>query len=272
MAELPELTILEQQLNEALSGRAITLVEALQPKCLNVSPEQMIESLAGRHIEQVSRRGKWLVLHLDSTDYLLLNLGMGADLWHYSPGAELPGKYQLRIGLDDGSGFTVRFWWFGYIRLLSSEELPLHKETSKLGPSPLEITADEFAAIAAQYPKKTVKSLILDQDKVSGIGNAYAHDILWTAKLHPQRKLGTLSQDDLKRYHEAIRSIVTRAIELGGLETDFFGRGGNMKTWEKLFLLGYKDGRPCPRCGTPIEKLKTGSTQSFICPKCQELS
>lgn len=269
MAELPELTILQRQMNEALSGRTIAEVELLQEKCLNVPVEEAVATLSGRRVSAVSRRGKWLYLHLEPELYLLLNLGMGADLWHYGPGAQRPEKYQVRIGLDDGSGFTCRFWWFGYVRLLTPDKLPSFKETAKLGPSPLAVSAAEFAAIARRTPRSTVKSLIMDQEKLSGIGNAYAHDVLWEAKLHPQRKLGSLSDDELSRYHQAVATVMERAIGLGGLETDFFRGQGNLQDAGRLFLIGYKEGKPCPRCGTAIEKIKTGSTAGFICPTCQ---
>ncbi|HYF79467.1 MAG TPA: DNA-formamidopyrimidine glycosylase family protein [Symbiobacteriaceae bacterium] len=269
MAELPELTILQQQMNQALSDRMITEVELLQEKCLNVPVAEAVALLTGRRVSAVSRRGKWLYLQLDAELYLLLNLGMGADLWHYAPGAERPAKYQIRIGLDDGSGFTCRFWWFGYVRLLTAAELPSFKETAKLGPSPLEVSADEFAAIARRTPRSPVKSLIMDQEKLSGIGNAYAHDVLWEAGLHPQRKLGSLSDAELARYHRAIVTVMERAIALGGLETDFFRGQGNLQDAGRLFLIGYKEGKPCPRCGTAIVKIKTGSTAGFICPSCQ---
>lgn len=269
MAELPELAILQRQMHESLSDRVISSVEIRQEKCLNVPPNTLVKTLAGRRIAEVTRRGKWLYLHLRPEHYLLLNLGMGADLWHYKPGDELPAKYQFRMGLDDGAGFTCRFWWFGHIRLLSPEELPEHPETAKLGPSPLEIATDEFMAIARKYPRSTVKSLILDQDKLSGIGNAYAHDILWEARLHPQRKLGSLTEDELRRYHQAIESILNRGTKKGGLETDFYRSGGNLGKWKEFFLIGYKRDEPCPRCGAAIEEIKTGATKTFICPKCQ---
>lgn len=269
MAELPELSILQQQMNEALAGRTITEVELLQEKCLNVPVDEAVSRLTGRRVSAVSRRGKWLLVHLDEGLYLLLNLGMGADLWHYAPGAERPAKYQVRVGLDDGSGFTCRFWWFGYVRLLTAAELPSFKETAKLGPSPLEVSEDEFAAIARRTPRSTVKSLIMDQEKLSGIGNAYAHDVLWEAQLHPQRKLGSLSDVELAQYHRAVAAVMERAIALGGLETDFFRGQGNIQDVGRLFLIGYKEGKPCPRCGTAIEKIKTGATAGFICPSCQ---
>lgn len=269
MAELPEITILKQQMNDILSGRTVNLAEALQEKCLNVTPEAFTQAVTGRRIKEVTSKGKWLFFHLDQDYYILLNLGMGADLLYYEPGAKLPAKYQFRMELDDGAGFTCRFWWFGYVRLLTEDELTENKETAKLGPSPMDISADEFAAIAAKNAKRPAKSLILEQDKLSGIGNAYAHDILWAARLHPKRKLGTLSCEEIERYHEGISQIVLRAIEMGGLEPDFYGKGGNMKTWDRLFIVGYKAGKPCPECGTLIEKIKTGSTATFLCPKCQ---
>ncbi|MEW6230666.1 MAG: zinc finger domain-containing protein [Bacillota bacterium] len=101
------------------------------------------------------------------------------------------------------------------------------------------------------------------------MGNAYAHDILWEARLHPQRKLGSLTEDELRRYHQAIQSILNRGIEKGGLETDFYRSGGNLGKWKEFLLVGYKQGEPCPRCGTAIEEIKTGATKTFICPKCQ---
>ncbi|HWI66093.1 MAG TPA: DNA-formamidopyrimidine glycosylase family protein [Symbiobacteriaceae bacterium] len=269
MAELPELTILQQQMDAALAGRSIAQVEILQEKCLNVPVGQAVSTLTGRQITAVTRRGKWLYLHLDGALFLLLNLGMGADLWHYPSGAVLPEKYQLRIGLDDGTGFTCRFWWFGYIRLLTAAELDGFKETAKLGPSPLAVTAAELAAIARRTPRSTAKSLIMDQEKLSGIGNAYAHDILWEAQIHPQRKLGALTDAELGRYHAAIAQVVNRAISLGGLETDFHRAQGNLSDAGRLFRIGYKEGKPCPRCGTAIAKIQTGSTATFICPQCQ---
>ena len=269
MAELPELTILQRQMDNALAGRVITEVEIRQEKCLNVPAAAAVTVLQGRRITGVSRRGKWLCLHLEADYLLLLNLGMGADLRYQAPGEAPPVKYQLRVTLADGAGFSCRFWWVGYIRLIRADELPAFKETAKLGPSPLEVTMDEFIAIARRYPRGTVKSLILDQEKLSGIGNAYAHDILWTAGLHPQRKLGELSEAELERYYGALSRVMGRAIELGGLERDFYGQGGHMEDAGALFLIGYKEGKPCPTCGTAISKLKTGSTSTFLCPECQ---
>ncbi|MFZ5824539.1 MAG: Fpg/Nei family DNA glycosylase [Bacillota bacterium] len=271
MAELPELMILERQMHETLSRRRIDLVELSQPKCLNLPVDEAVAALTGRRIARVDRRGKWFLFHLDPELYLLLNLGMGADLFYHAAGVAPREKHQLRIGLDDGSGFTCRFWWFGYIRVLAADALASHPETAMLGPDPLTLSREEFHAIARHYPRSNAKSLILDQQRLSGIGNAYAHDILWSARIHPQRRLGTLSDEEIDRYQLAIRQVIDRAHELGGYEPDFFGQGGNVRTPERLTLIGYREGQGCPICGTPIEKLKTGSTSTFICPACQPL-
>jgi formamidopyrimidine-DNA glycosylase len=135
----------------------------------------------------------------------------------------------------------------------------------------LELPPRELIELAHRFPRSTAKSLILDQEKLSGIGNAYAHDVLWKAGLNPQRKLATLSDAHLTRYHSAIRYVMRRAMDKGGLETDFFQQQGNLKSFQKLFLVGYKEHQPCPRCHTPIRKIRTGGTATFVCPACQPM-
>jgi formamidopyrimidine-DNA glycosylase len=114
-----------------------------------------------------------------------------------------------------------------------------------------------------------VKTFLLEQKNIAGIGNVYAQDILFRARLHPNRKLQTLSETEIKALYSAIKTVLNRSIELGGLayELDFHGQKGKFD--QNKFLVGYKTGKPCPECGTRIEKIKTGSTASYICPTCQ---
>jgi formamidopyrimidine-DNA glycosylase len=106
---------------------------------------------------------------------------------------------------------------------------------------------------------------------LAGIGNVYVQDILFQAKLHPNRRISTLSEKEINILYNAIRDVLNHSIQLGGLayEKDFYGQKGKLTINE--FLVGYKTGKPCPACKTPIEKIKTGSTSSYICPKCQPL-
>ena len=116
-----------------------------------------------------------------------------------------------------------------------------------------------------------IKSFLLDQKKIAGIGNAYVHDILFRARLHPLRTIPTLTDDDIKALHKAIGAEFRRSIRKGAAayELDLFGKPGRFSG--KDLLVGYREGKPCPECGTTIEKIKTGSTSSFICPVCQRL-
>jgi formamidopyrimidine-DNA glycosylase len=113
---------------------------------------------------------------------------------------------------------------------------------------------------------------LLDQKNLAGIGNVYAQDILFKAKLHPNRKISTLSKKEKGDLYHAVRDVLNHSIELKGLayELDFYGQKGKFAVED--FLVGYKTGKPCPECGTTIEKVKTGSTSSYICPKCQTLT
>ncbi|MEM3700353.1 MAG: zinc finger domain-containing protein [Candidatus Bathyarchaeia archaeon] len=204
---------------------------------------------------------------------MLINLGMNADLLYFTPSQKLPEKYQFKLIFDDGTGFTIHFQWFGYIHLLKETDLNKHKLTAHLGFSPIdeEFTLEHFKKLLTG--KKTViKNFLLDQKNVAGIGNVYIQDILFEAKLHPNRKISTLSEKEICKLYHAIRDVLNRAIQLGGLayEKDIYGQKGRLTI--KEFLVGYKTRQPCPRCKTPIEKIKTGSTSSYICPKCQLLN
>ncbi len=271
MPELPEITVLSKQMAKKITGKQIHKVEPYQPKCLNIPPEQFVETAVGKTIGQIYGRGKWLFIKLESDHYLLINLGMGADLLYFKPKSKLPEKYQFKLIFADHSGFTIRFYWFGYIHLVSEKELSQHKLTAKLGISPLdkEFTKEYLQKLSAKR-KTRIKSLLLDQKNIAGIGNVYIQDILFNARLHPNRKANSLSEQEINKLYDAIKTILNSSIEKGGLayEKNFYGQKGNFGGED--FQVGYKTGKPCPVCSTPIEKIRTGSTASYICPKCQK--
>jgi formamidopyrimidine-DNA glycosylase len=203
---------------------------------------------------------------------MLINLGMGAKLLHFTSEHKPPEKCHFKMTFTDGGGVTIGFSWFGYIHLVSEESLTRHKMTASLGISPLdkEFTMENFDKLLGKREAR-VKDFLIDQKNIAGIGNVYIQDTLFKAKLHPQRKISALSQKEKNELYNAIRDVLDRAIQIGGLayEEDFYGRKGGLTIDE--FLVGYKPGKPCPTCGTTIEKIKTGSTSSYICPKCQTL-
>jgi len=272
MPELPEITVLSKQMAKEITGKQIHKVETHQPKCLNIPPERFVETAVGKTIGQIYSRGKWLFIKLEPDHYLLINLGMGANLLYFTPNSKLPEKYQFKLTFTDHSGFTIRFYWFGYIHLLPQKELSQHKLTAKLGvsASDKEFTK-EYLQELLEKRKARIKSLLLDQKNIAGIGNVYIQDTLFNARLHPNRKASTLSDQEISNLYDAIKTVLNSSIEKGGLayEKNFYGQKGNFGAED--FQVGYKTGKPCPVCSTPIEKIRTGPTSSYICPKCQKL-
>lgn len=266
MPELPEITRLAHQLQDSITGREFTGFEILQPKSLNLPVEVFSSALTGAHVVQVTNRGKWVVIQTNQ-GWLLLNLGMGGEVLLVDR-AHLPEKYRLLIDLDNGKCLSINFWWFGYVHYCPNDGLKSHPMVGKLGPNVLDIELPAFRQIF-QGQRGSVKSILLDQSRMAGIGNAYVHDILFLAKLHPNRKAPTLSEEDLDRLFQGIHQVLEDSLKKGTAfyEVDLFGNKGGY-TMEDV-LIGYREGQPCPVCGTPIEKIKTGSTSSFICPVCQ---
>lgn len=268
MPELPEIYNLALQMGRELGGKTIRDVEIRQEKCLNVPVAEFRDLVMNKKIGPITSKGKWIFTALEPDAYLLLSLGMGGNLLYHKPGESLPEKYQLAFTFDDGSRLSIGFWWFGYAHAVNSPAD--HKMTAKLGISPIEaaFTLERFDGMLKRK-KGTIKSVLLDQACLAGIGNVYAQDILFNARLHPDRKVPTLTVDEKKALYEAIRRNLKIAVELGGIapEKDLYGHPGRLTIAD--FRVGYREGRPCPECGTAIEKIKTGSTASYICPKCQ---
>jgi formamidopyrimidine-DNA glycosylase len=269
MPELPEIVCRAREMNEELVGRTIESIEVLQPKCLNVTVEEFDRGLSGAEIAAVTHHGKWLFVET-SQGHLLINMGMGGELL-LVPRDGLPEKWRVRFDLDEDETLAVNFWWFGNTHFVSPGKLAEHAITAKLGPNAVDPSLDEFSELLAGR-RGRIKSFLLDQSRIAGIGNAYVHDILFRAKLHPLRTIPTLEAADAQRLHHAIRTELQRSIGKGGAwyEVDLHGKRGGF-TAEDL-LVGYRDGKPCPECGTTIEKIKTGATSSFICPACQPLA
>lgn len=272
LPELPEITVIARQMNREIAGKRIADIEVKQPKNLNLPVQEFSKTVKGKTVNSVSSHGKWLFIKLNPACFLLINLGMGAELLHFTPKHKLPEKAQFKLTFSDKTGFTIHFWWFGYIHLIPEKDLTKHKLTARLGISPIDkkFTFEHFRSLLAD--KKTgIKSYLLNQKNVAGIGNVYVQDILFKAKLHPNRRISSLSEKDISALYESIRDVLNNSIRLGGLafEVDFYGQKGKFTAND--FLVGYKHGKPCPECNTTIEKIRTGTTASYICPKCQSL-
>jgi len=266
MPELPEIASRAKEIKENLVGKTVDKIEIIQPKCLNIPSEEFEKGVCGAQILDATNRGKWILISL-TTGWLLLNMGMGGEVL-LTDREHLPAKNAMVIDFSDGTCLAIHFWWFGYIHFCTPEGLGLHEMTARLGPNVLELSQEEFAQRLASK-KGRLKAFLLDQQNVAGIGNAYVHDILFLAKLHPNRALQSLTTEEVESLFGAIHKGLEPSLLKGGAmyERDLFGNKGGFSSEE--VLIGYREGTPCPVCATPILKIKTGSTSSYICPSCQ---
>ena len=268
MPELPEIYTLAGQMNRELAGKVIAGIEVIQPKSLNVPEGEFAKALTGAQILGATCRGKWVMVKT-TQGWLLLSLGMGGEILLVTR-QTLPEKYRLVFDFSDGFCLAVNFWWFGYAHYAAPGELDKHKMTASLGPNAIDLTRQELAQLLAGR-RGGLKAFLTDQSRIAGIGNVYIQDILFLARLHPLREIHTLNPADIDRLSDAIHSYLQLSIDKGGFayEVDLHGQKGSFGM--ENFLAAYKEGQPCPSCGTIIEKIKTGSTSSFICPHCQAI-
>lgn len=266
MPELPEITHLAAQMQAHLPGKVFAEIEAIQPKSLNLPVEAFSAALCGARILTVTNRGKWILVETDH-GWLLLNLGMGGEILLVDR-SRLPEKRRLIFDFRDDTCLSINFWWFGYAHYAPTPGQ--HEMVSRLGPNALDLSTGNLRDLLAGK-RGMLKSFLLDQSRVAGIGNAYIHDILFLARLHPQRKIESLTGEEIEALAQAIQAGLRPSLEKGGAfyEMDLFGQKGGFQLAD--ILIGYREGQPCPTCGTPVKKIKTGSTSSFICPACQPI-
>jgi formamidopyrimidine-DNA glycosylase len=271
MPELPDIVVLARSMEQALNGKTIVQSEVNQPKVLNLSVANFKRRIKNQTIEDCQQRGKWVLINLEAKWTIGLNLGMGGNVRLHGPDEKAnPKRERVVLKLDDGNQVWIHFWWFGHVHFIPKGNLEIHPQIAKLGIEPLSdsFTVDTFTQML-ERKKGRIKSYLLDQSFIAGIGNVYIQDILWHARLHPNRKADTLESGDITRLHKAIKYVLKLGIKLGGskMEFDIWGNEGGF--WKKL-KVGYRTGKPCPKCKTTIEEIRVGSTTSYICPQCQK--
>ncbi len=264
MPELPEIYNISEQLNNELVGLKVSEVIIHQEKSINSKIDAFTNNLLNQEIKVVTSHGKWIIITFKSNSRLLINLGMGGDLLYT---ADIPTKkHQAVIKFNNDYLLSFRFWWFGYIHFVSATET--HEMTKKLGIDLIrdDITKEEFKKLFTNR-KGSLKSFLLNQKNIAGIGNYYIHDILYNAKIKPSKKIPDLSSRKLGNLYVTIKEEFINSISKRGAnyELDIYNNKGEFKA-DKV---AYKEGESC-RCGTTIKKMKTGSTSSYYCPKCQK--
>lgn len=273
MPELPDIVILTRSMNDALLNRKILDAKVNQPKVLNRSVQAFRKIVIGRTFLNFRQRGKWILATLTDGWILAFNLGMGGEVRLHSTN-EVPDTQRERLvfKLDTAEQIWINFWWFGNVHVIRPSKLIEHPQLGKLGIEPLsdEFTVEKLTSMLGGR-RGRIKSYLLDQKFVAGIGNVYVQDILWHAQLHPNRKANTLNQDDLSKLYKAIRLVLETGIKWGPGpgEQDIWGNRGSWKKVEEYPQVAYQTGKKCPRCNGIIKEVRVGSTKSYICPQCQ---
>jgi formamidopyrimidine-DNA glycosylase len=180
----------------------------------------------------------------------------------------LPEKWRLIFDFADGTCLAVNFWWFGYAHFV--QDLADHSMTVDLGPDAWGLTLKEFRELL-RGRRGGIKSFLLNQKRIAGIGNVYVQDPLFEAGIHPLRTINTLSDEEIEALWRSIQETLSESIDRGGAywEQNLYGERGG---WDEgQLLVAYREGELCPTCDSVIEKIKTGSTSTHICPACQPI-
>ena len=269
MPELPEVETIKNELAPHIIGRGITGVNLIFEGIVRQPPvEEFCSRVIGQKITRVERRGKYLILGLTSGEALIIHLKMTGSLLLKPASAEADRFTRAIIYLDNETGL-----YFRDPRKLGVMWLVADKNTvvDKLGPEPLEATFTP-QILVQRLNKRTapIKALLCDQSLVAGIGNMYADEALFYARIHPLRSGKSLSPEEIERLHHAIQQVLRAAINNKGASIDtYFRPDGRIGTAHFQFRVAHRGGEPCPVCGTPLERIPVRNRGSYFCPRCQ---
>jgi formamidopyrimidine-DNA glycosylase len=274
MPELPEVETVRRTLGVLVAGRTIEQVTVRLPRIIQrIEPEAFCLELAGQTIREVSRRGKFLRFVLDDWT-LVSHLRMEGRYGVHDADEPLEPHTHVIFRFADGKELRYRdVRQFGTMELFRRGEEWSKPPLAKLGLEPLDpaFTAKALKAALAKRTAK-IKPLLLDQTKVAGIGNIYADEALFRARIHPERTADSLTGPEWKRLHAAIVETLTEAVASGGSSVKSYVNGQGEMGMFQLQLNAYgRKNEPCPRCGRPIAKTVVGGRGTHFCPRCQKV-
>ena len=289
MPELPEVETVKRGLNKLIIGHKVSAVNHDNPKSFPNAVHDVNQFLVGSAINEVRRRAKvllidlstnyTLVIHLKMTGQLVFvdnNLRFGAGHPNDSLVGNLPDKStRVTFEFEDGSHLYFNDQRkFGWVKLIPTPEVANIDFMKKVGPEPLEdnFTASEFISRFKRRARTTINAAILDQTVVAGVGNIYADESLWGAKIHPSRLVGSITDTEFKSLYKEVREVMNLSIEKGGSTNRNYvnaeGKKGSYMDFARVFR---REGLPCPRCGHTIIKIKVAGRGTHICPHDQLL-
>jgi formamidopyrimidine-DNA glycosylase len=275
MPELPEVETIRRQLAPAIEGRRLERIDVRDPRwCEPAPPEAVADALNGRIVERLGRRGKYLIASFEEDIHLVMHLRMTGNLLLVPADQEDPPYVRVVMDVEGGKRVLfvdVRRFGTGDV-LLGSDALAEYF-ASRLGVEPLspDFTADALRALA-RGRKQPVKAFLLTQERVAGVGNIYADEALFRARIHPLRPVGNLRRPQIAALRDAVVETLEAGIDAKGASIDDYRHvDGAEGSFQDRFLVHTREGEPCPRCGATIRKLRAAGRGTYICPRCQRL-
>jgi formamidopyrimidine-DNA glycosylase len=270
--ELPEVETIRRQIEPELVGRRIASMEVFDERLTRpVPPREVERAVTGRRIESVGRRGKYLLVSLEGGRWLVMHLRMTGNIVLREPRSDV--RF-LRAVIRLGGGTTLLFTdarRFGTAVVLDDAELDAYM-AARAGVEPLSerLTAERICELAAGR-RAPLKSFLMVQDGIAGIGNIYADEALWRARLHPLSPAGSMRLEHCERLREGIVGAIEAGLDNGGASIDDYrdARGAE-GTMQDEFCVHNREGQPCPRCGTEIRRIVLGGRSTYFCPGCQQ--
>ena len=278
--ELPEVEVMRRDLEKDVIGRKVTRSEvrssrnAMRIIRRHGKRKEFTDRLAGRRFTRVERRGKYVFLHMDNGDVLVVHFGMSGQLVRGNKRQALPPHTHVVIDFQQGGDLRyVDPRTFGEMFVATPDELGKVKELQHIAIDPLDhvFTWQAFGAALAQRASK-MKPLLMDQKFISGLGNIYSDEVLFAAGLRHERMSDTLSSQEVRRLYRALQEVLQEAIRYRGTTlddeayVDLFGKPGEFQN--ELQVYG-RAGQPGRRCRTPIEAVKISGRNAYFCPQCQ---
>lgn len=280
MPELPEVETIRKGLDEYLAGKLIKEVEIKDPKLV----QGEVKNIIGAKIENVERYGKGLVINLSNGFSIGVHIKLtgqlvyrGEENKNIRPSSEkvgeLPSKFTRAVFYLSPQGILYfndirRFAW---MKILPKEKIKDLEFFKNLGPEPFrDLTLNRFKSIVKESSQK-IKALLMDQQKIAGVGNIYANEALFEAKINPFRKASSLTDKEIELLYNAILQVLKEGLKYGGTtEINFVNADGQTGKFQDYLKVYGRKGEPCPICQTPIEYKKISGRSTFYCPKCQK--
>jgi formamidopyrimidine-DNA glycosylase len=273
MPEMPEVETLARKLRKRLIGKRISSVQLSGLSLRKPIAENFASMLQGRTIRKIVRRGKYLIAELEPGAFWLMHLGMSGRVLYHAGSNEGAKHTHVRVQFSDLTELEYRdHRRFGLMAVYEVERLNQIPEIRLLGKDPLSSTfSGDWLKSHLRKSRQEIKSLLLDQRKVAGLGNIYVCESLFWARIDPRRRCYKLNSRETSSLVSAIKKVMRSSIRRRGTSfSDFVDSDGNLGENQNFLMVFQRDGKECFRCGTPIRRVLQGNRSSFYCPKCQD--